>query len=65
MPDLMESFTASNDLPAAEALAVDRSNVEAVKLDASDSAAVQALIEHADVVLRCVMDGRRVDNVLC
>ncbi|GAA6018952.1 hypothetical protein JCM8202_000615 [Rhodotorula sphaerocarpa] len=47
----IDVVVASNDLPAAEALAVDRSNVEAVKLDASDSAAVQALIEHADAVL--------------
>lgn len=48
----MHNATASNDLPAAKALAEQRKNVEAVHLDAGDDQAVAKLIQNADVVLR-------------
>lgn len=53
-PILMKSAcsTASNDLPAAQALAKDYENVSASLLDASDESALRELIASADVVLR-------------
>ena len=48
----LHDATASNDLPAAKALAEERKNVEAVHLDAGDDQAVAKLIQNADVVLR-------------
>lgn len=48
----LHNAAASNDLPAAKALADERKNVEAVHLDAGDDQAVAKLIQNADVVLR-------------
>ncbi|GAA5839177.1 hypothetical protein JCM9279_002618 [Rhodotorula babjevae] len=57
----LDVVVASNDLPAAHALASDYTNVDAVHLDASDKAALSDLVASADVVLSLLPASLHVD----
>ncbi|TNY24064.1 Saccharopine dehydrogenase-domain-containing protein [Rhodotorula diobovata] len=59
--DNLDVVVASNDLPAAEALADGVESVEPVHLDASDKAALSDLIASADVVLSLLPAPLHVD----
>ncbi|GAA5891472.1 hypothetical protein JCM8208_007293 [Rhodotorula glutinis] len=57
----LDVVVASNDLPAAQALASDYVNVGSVHLDASDKAALSDLVASADVVLSLLPAPLHVD----